>query len=705
MNMKWGSFVRALGLAVLLCVVGVPASAAPPPLKPVFVYMVDVTNSMVGCPRCFYGKKTDNVMPEVLARIAEEVKAAPKPLEVLVVPFARGIADFDGEGPFDPWRVFYHQQRRGRRGARRVPGPRGVRAGGRRRQDGWAATPAEIRSAGEEAKTWPGFAKACEERDYFTSALYDAIIAGFEQLRRRVPNDRDARLAYLSEHLHRLTVFSDSENGVKTAIFPHILQGAELHRQEMDGRFWLTRVYAEGKTPDNGVDEELRTERRIAATEPGIVIVKLKDMPPVADMLTLNTYRLTVEQSVDDPERLAEGVLALDLPEFSAAGTAESLLIEARPSALAAWPAGTGVTGEDAVVPAPFDDLRVLFKPAAVGIKKLLTSEAGAETFRVQLTATGKKGGAGPLFLLSGAPELSIFMDVTVLPPTGTITAAFTAPGQGAAESEGVWVVPPIPMRKIRSGGLTPGTLVLTGDAYALDPELKIRFDEGALAIDGPEGVPLADGATVGLGTFKVAVKTPAEPGTVNAELSFETLKAHLRFAGGERAYAAKFRVDVQSDAPFYALIAAIVAAVLGAAGAVTYKIAFSPRKYRAWAASSCWCVRRKGKRKWSAICPRTKAPRLRSAPRRVATGPSPVPSSRISPSSSNADAKRAACASTRPTPKSKTFSSTGTIWSRTSSRTTTGSRSSSTSSYTAVRPCSGRPKTEKYAVRRGRGK
>ncbi|MCB1155504.1 hypothetical protein KDL45_17735, partial [bacterium] len=186
-------FVAALILILGCWGTSTPASAADQVEGPVFMYMVDVTNSMVGCPRCIGGRRTDDVLNPVIARIVEEVNAAPRPSTVYVVPFARNILDFDGdEGPFDPWRAFTIENDTDAKNLAIYLDP--FRYG---TEDG--TPPPKIPEVKAEppvqaellpvysptvgkSETWPGIYRASLKRDLITSGVYDAAIAGLDYL-------------------------------------------------------------------------------------------------------------------------------------------------------------------------------------------------------------------------------------------------------------------------------------------------------------------------------------------------------------------------------------------------------------------------------------------------------------------------------------------------------------------------------------------
>ncbi|MCL4234247.1 MAG: hypothetical protein KJ042_06990, partial [Deltaproteobacteria bacterium] len=341
----------AIGVLALFltwaCVNVPPATAADrPAAHSVFVYMVDVTNTMTGCVKCYMGRRTDDMLPAAFEQIVGELRFANKPLDVYVVPFSRGVVDFDGDGPFEPWRKFeitsdvdvdalaeYLEPKKGKTVAPGAVPPISK------------LLPTYGPSRGDQSP-WPGFHEASLAHDYLTRALYDATVEGLNHLRALVPRDRDQRIQYARTHQHKLVVFSDGKNAVKSASYPHIVQGAELHRDEMDGRFWLTRVYMEGKTPDEEVDAELFEERRIAQSARGVFRIKDKALPPPAEMVRLASDGLIYAEGLRDPSRYVGGTLVFNSGIVIKAGSPPALSAAVEDSPVAQAPAGAGIVVE-----------------------------------------------------------------------------------------------------------------------------------------------------------------------------------------------------------------------------------------------------------------------------------------------------------------------------------------------------------------------
>jgi hypothetical protein len=545
----------------------------------VFLYLVDVSNSMVGCPRC-YNLKTDNVFASVVEEIVEEVRHATKPLEVYIVPFSRGIVDFDREeGPFDPWRKFeIRTDEDVQKLAEYIDPEKYAHA-----EKGSAPTASIFPKygTGSDEQTWPGFAKVCAGKDYFTSALYDSIIAGLDFLRNKLPTDKEKRAAYIAAHIHRLTVFSDSENGVKTARFAHIVQSTELHRTEMDGRFWLSKVYVEGKTPDMGVNEETRRELEVARNTPGIFIRNIKTLPDPADMLVVEPLRISVTEKLDNPQRFVDDAIKLNLPEIKLQGRAGKIAAYALPSSIMAWPDKLNIESSGKESEKPFSNLHDDLAPSVKGMKAVFETGEMKGTAILKLTAEGDQDGKPPIFLASGAPEISIYLDIDFVPPSGMITSDVLPPGGAKAllTSQGQWNLGELTSRSMRSPEFADGRVTLSGNEYVVDPQLKVTFDPETVSLKTPEGRLLKNGEVIGVTTLSVKLTPPATTGPVEALVQFASLKPNLVFQGNEKKLSLSFRYQLKSDLPFYLLIVLIVVGVLAAIGLAVMKLLLTPPK------------------------------------------------------------------------------------------------------------------------------
>ncbi|MBZ0271528.1 hypothetical protein K8I61_05800 [bacterium] len=563
-------FIAAIA-AILVAAPSMSAAQDTPPV-PLFMYMVDVTNSNVGCPRCFHDIRTDNVMPGIVDRIVAEVRAQPKPVDVLVVPYARGIVDFDADGPFDPWRVFAIRDDAdaGRLAAyldppRFAPPPEA----GKLSSAEWlpAYSPRQT-----ELVPWPGLEKAAAERDFFTSASYEAIVEGLNYLRNRVPGDPEKRAAYLEKRIHKLMALTDSRNHVRSALFAHLVQGVELHRSEMEGRFWLTKVYAEGKLPDNEVEEEFRSERKIAQTADGLGVYKLKDLPPVESMLVPSSLAIEVNVGAAALKGLIGESIPLDLSGFSIHGDAASIEASMEPTRINDWPAGAGIAADDATFTPPFAGAGAKLSPTLTGLRTLIEKDVKRLSARVHLTAAG--AGAPPaLFLASGSPELVIYLHVDLNPPTGRIDVTVQAPDAG---DDGVYDLGEWPLRKVKDDAIPPVTIAVAGDEFVIEPAIRVEFDINTVRIDGPDG-PVSAGGAANPGTYIVHFLPPDEPRVVDTAIDLVSEKPMHVFAGDAARRRLQFRYTAVSDLPFYLIILGAILAIAAAAAVVLRKTVFKP--------------------------------------------------------------------------------------------------------------------------------
>ncbi len=546
------------------CVIAVPSPAADrPATRSVFVYMVDVTNTMTGCVKCYMGRRTDDMLPATFEHIVGELRLANKPLDVYVVPFSRGVVDFDGDGPFEPWRKFeigndvdvdalaeYLEPKKGKTVAPGAEPPISK------------LLPTYGPSRGDQSP-WPGFHEASLAHDYLTPALYDATVEGLNHLRGLVPRDREQRIAYARTHQHKLVVFSDGKNAVKSASYPHIVQGAELHRDEMDGRFWLTRVYMEGKTPDETVDAELFEERRIAQSARGVYRIKDKALPPPTEMVRLAADSLVYAEGLRDPSRYVGGTLVFNSGIVIKAGSPPSLSAAVEESPVTQAPAGAGMAVENPTTQTPSSAANdITFR--LNGATELLESGLETLTAKVRLTLPNETTGRASLFLESGAPEIYAYLDADLSPPTSRVKVDVTPPGEVIAQSDGpTWDLGGYTQGDITSGRVSAGRIGFKSDSFIpAGPIFTIEYDESFLEIL-TNGAVVASGSEIGLDELEVRLRPGFGKGPQRAMVELRSSKSHVVFEGDQSAWKGTFAFSVKSDWPYVAGIGVIVAIIL----------------------------------------------------------------------------------------------------------------------------------------------
>lgn len=568
--------IRAIGLASTLAVIfaafSTTARAEETAIRSVFLYMVDVNNTMVGCPKCYAGKRTDDVIPAVIDRIVGEVRLAEKPLDVYVVPFARSIIDFDSEGPFDPWRKFAVANDADVDDLAEYLDP--VRYG--RGAEGQAPSSVVLPtygSAREGTRPWPGFHDATAERDLFTPALYDSVVEGLNFLRNLPPRRPDDRAVYARTHRHKLVVFSDGRNAVKSASYPHIVQATELHREEMDGRFWLTRIYMEGQLPDETVDEELFEERRIAESAVGVYRLKDKVLPAPAEMLRVSPSLIRYEDGLRDPSRYPDGELDFEA-KLTIEGAAPPLAVELAPSRLNPWPEGASLNPTTSLVGA---DGKLSFRLS--GTTALLRSGMPAIRAKVRLsTPVARSSEKAVLFLESGAPEIFRFVEANLSPPTGHVRVSVVPPGGAASESgDRIWNLGELSRRGLDPANLSRGRVTFGVDEFVPSgPLFSLDFDETLMEV-WSEGRPMGSGQTTDLSPMEVVLKDSVSPGEKTAILGLKSIKTHVVFGEDATDWKATFQYKVNSDLPLYAAAAAVALAAIGVGFAILRKTVLKP--------------------------------------------------------------------------------------------------------------------------------
>ncbi|MCB1152485.1 hypothetical protein KDL45_02460 [bacterium] len=563
------------------------ADAAAPTEGPVLMYMVDVTNSMVGCPHCIGGRRTDDVLDSVIERIVNEVNAAPRPSTVYVVPFARAVLDFDGdEGPFDPWRAFVINSDEDAKNLAvyldpfRYGSPDGKPAP--RSPEEVAVPPAQSTLLPQytpeigKSEPWPGFFRASLKRDLITSGVYDAGIAGLDFLRHLVPDERNERLDYVRKHLHRLNVYTDSPNGMRSTTFAHIIQGVALHRGEMDDRFWFNKVYVEGPVPDNKMNQEMRDEKRVAGTSPGVAISKFADLMAVDKMLRLSRTSFSISESLEDKSQLIEGALPLAIGDVAIGGEAESVEVQVLDTPLGRLPKGASIEVNSMLYP-PFDHIDQQLNTRLKGVQALIDNETTSVTVKLVFTAKG----ANPMFFLSGSPEMLSYLNLTIRPPKSRVVVTMSPPGGDYTKNVGpnAWDLGPFAMRKIKAGAISDGTLTFKAEDFAAsEMDVQVRFDPNLVRVVNPRGEPLSDGAKIEPGSYRVQVRHPRSPGTYTANLTLSSKKDNVVFGdGSERMYRASFAYQAKSDTPLYLGIAGGFLVFLLIVVLVAVKVLYKP--------------------------------------------------------------------------------------------------------------------------------
>ncbi|MCC6158987.1 MAG: hypothetical protein IT350_13140 [Deltaproteobacteria bacterium] len=547
------------------CVLGAPAIAADRPVtRSVFVYMVDVTNTMTGCVKCYMGRRTDDMLPATFEHIIDELRLANKPVVAYVVPFSRGVVDFDGDGPFEPWRKFEITNDLDVDALAEYLDPKKGKAtppGAEPPMSKLLPTYGPSRGAQEP---WPGFHEASLAHDYLTPALYDATVEGLNHLRSLVPRDRDLRIQYARTHQHKLVVFSDGKNAVKSASYPHIVQGAELHRDEMDGRFWLTRVYMEGKIPDETVDAELFEERRIAQSARGVYRIKDKALPPPTEMVRLAAEDLVYAEGLRDPSRYVGGTLVFNSGIVIKAGSPPSLSAAVEDSPVTQSPAGAGVSIETPATQTPASAATdITFRLS--GANELLQSGLETVTSKVRLTLPTETTGRMPLFLESGAPELYVYLDADLSPPTSRVKVEVTPPGHVVAQSDGpTWDLGGYSQGDITAGRVDAGRIAFKSDSFIpTGPVFTIEYDESFFEILRND-IAIASGSELGLDELEIRLRPGFGKGPQRAIIELRSSKAHVVFEGDQASWKGTFSYTVKSDWPYVAGIAVVVAIILG---------------------------------------------------------------------------------------------------------------------------------------------
>ncbi len=548
-----------------MCVLAAPASAEDRPVtRSVFVYMVDVTNTMTGCLKCYMGRRTDDMLPATFEQIIGELRLANKPLDAYVVPFSRGVVDFDGDGPFEPWRKFEIQNDVDvdalaeyldpKKGKTVTPGAQPPTS---------KLLPTYGPSRGAQ-QPWPGFHEASLAHDYLTRALYDATVEGLNHLRGLVPRERDQRIQYARTHQHKLVVFSDGKNAVKSASYPHIVQGAELHRDEMDGRFWLTRVYMEGKTPDEEVDAELFEERRIAQSARGVYRIKDKALPPPTEMVRLASDGLVYAEGLRDPSRYVGGTLVFPSGIILKAGSPPSLSAAVEESPVTQAPPGAGIVVENPTTQTPTSAATdITFR--LDGATQLLQSGLQTLTAKVRLTLPAETTGRAAVFLESGAPEIYVYLDADLSPPTSHVKVEVTPPGHAVAPSDGpTWELGGYTQGDITAGRVDVGRITFKSDSYVpAGPVFTIEYDEAFLEVLAG-GITIASGSELGLDELEIRLRPGFGTGPQRAMIELRSSKAHVVFDGDQGSWKGTFDYTVKSDWPYVVGIAVIVAVILG---------------------------------------------------------------------------------------------------------------------------------------------
>ncbi len=527
-----------------------------PEITTVSLYLVDITNSMMGCNNCLLDGPTDKVLPMVVERIAGEVKAAPRPLEVYVIPFAHDVIDFDGDGAFDPWRKFVIGSDQDAKDFAEYLNPK--KYGTLNPGDTQHSSKLLPVFGGSKSKiiAWPGFEEMCADRPYINTALYSVMNQAIGFLREMTP-DMDKNKAwrkYILTHTHRITVFTDSLNTMKTANFAHVVQGAGVHRDEMDGQFWISKVYVEGAKLDAKVSDSILEEEKINGDSENILLYRFRELPDVEDLIGLDSYSVVFDEGLNDPAKYENGEMTLTFPGLTVTGKAEKLTADIYPSSIDTWPKESGLKLEGAVCEKPFDNIGEAFSPKLYGIMNILKKGLTQADAKMKITAEAKDGNSKPMFLMTGAPEVFIHADIRLDPPTSTVTASIVAPGgpESVAAGEGAWTLKSAPLRKIRDG-LPGGSATLTGDKYLLPgSRVKVIFDENLLSVVTEKGRSLTSGELAELGAFSLTIKAPPSPGKISADLEFVFPDTHLIFKGGASSYKARFEMDVKSDMPFY---------------------------------------------------------------------------------------------------------------------------------------------------------
>jgi hypothetical protein len=577
------------GLAIfgiLIAVILLPSASAAQDkaeMKTVSVYLLDVTNSMMGCSKCLISGPTDKVLPKVIKRIADEVKAAPKPMEVFVVPFAHNVIDFDGDGPFKPWRKFSITNEQDAKDFAEYLNPNKYGSLGPGETQVTSKLLPTYGSSKSEVKVWPGFEELCADRTYVNAALYSIINQGISLLREMTPDKvkTDAWRQYVSTHTHRMTVFTDSLNTMKTANFAHVVQSAGLHQNEMDGQFWMAKVYVEASNLDAKVSDSILEEEKVRGNSKSVLLCRLKELPSVSGMLDFDSYRLAFDEGLKDPSKYEDGEMTLDFPPIKITGNASRLSASVYDSDLVRWPKESGLKMVGAVSESPFANIQEDFSPRLFGVMEILSAGLTQTSAKLKIEAHGKKGGPKPMFLMSGASEIFLYLDLKLDPPNSTTTVAIIPPGgpNTATKGSNVWVLAPLPLRKVKDG-LENGTVTLTGDKYLLPgSRVKVVFNNDALSVASSDGRSLRSGEMAEVGAYTISIEPPITPGSVTADLEFVFTDSHLVFEGGASSYKAQFKLEVGSDLPFYIVIAGGVAVFLFALGIIIIRFLIAPPK------------------------------------------------------------------------------------------------------------------------------
>ncbi len=555
-------------------------------MKTVSVYLLDVTNSMMGCSKCLISGPTDKVLPKAVKRIADEVKAAPKPMDVFIVPFAHDVIDFDGDGPFKPWRKFSITNEQDAKDFAEYLNPNKYGSLGSGETQVSSKLLPVYGSAKSKVKVWPGFEELCAERPYVNAALYSVINRGITLLREMTPDKgkKEAWRQYVSTHTHRMTVFTDSLNTMKTANFAHVVQSAGLHQKEMDGQFWMSKVYVEASNLDAKVSESILDEEKVIGDSESVLLCRFRELPKVSGMLDFDSYNLTFDEGLKDPSKYKDGEMTLDFPPIKVTGNAPSLSASIYNSDLVRWPKESGLKMKGAVSESPFTNIHEDFSPTLFGVMKILSVGLTQTTAKLKIEAHGKKGGVKPMFLMSGASEIFLYVDLNLDPPESTTTVAIIPPGGSnvTTKDSNVWVLAPLPLRKVKDG-LENGTVTLTGDKYLLPgSRVKVVFNDDALSVVTSDGRSLRSGEMAEVGVYTISIEPPITPGSVAADLEFVFTDSHLVFEGGASSYKAQFQLDVGSDLPFYLMIAGGVAGLVFALALIIIKFLIAPPRISA---------------------------------------------------------------------------------------------------------------------------